>query len=315
MKNIFNNKVNLILIVVIIIIILFNICNSKKSLEGYYNLTTIDYDFKENKMKIHTILNHIATNYFKNVSNNLDLTRPETIDIDTLKTINGEYIQREINNMQNNLNDLTINDINYLLAYAEIYKSYFNYILITTNDESKKLKLQTYIVIIDAGIEKLISNYINLKDYYFDGNLATWDEHNKNARNLGYDGLVCIQNKQELNHILQLIPSNATSIWIGGERKNKVPPIGNDGPKSNIYWKWNDNSLWNTNGIWNDNTEIWNTGEPNNSGGNNTIKENGIEMENLSGKWNDLPKERKLYAIYQKVLDPNPNKLLNDYQN
>ena len=309
MKNIFNNKVNVILIIIIIIIILFNICNFKNTIEGYYNLKTINYDFKENKMKIYTILNDIANNYFKNVSNNIDITKPETIDIDTLKTINGEYIQREINNIQKYLNDLTINDINYLLAYAEIYKSYFNYILTITNDKSKKLKLQTYIIIINAGIEKLISTYINLKQYHFELSLMKWDEHNINAKNKGYDGLVCIQNKEELNHIKQLIPSNVNSIWIGGERTNKLPPRGRDGPKSNIYWKWNDDSLWNTNGIWNDNTEIWSEGEPNNP------RENAIQMVNPSGKWNDLSKEQRLCAIYQKVLHPNTNKLLNDYQN
>ena len=35
--------------------------------------------------------------------------------------------------------------------------------------------------------------------------------------------------------------------------------------------------------------------------------QNGIEMENPSGKWNDLPKEQKLCAIYQKANPPGTN--------
>ena len=307
MKNILNDNINKLLIFIFTLIIIFNAYNYDNNIENFINIKSIKFDFDENREKINKLNNYIATTYFNNIiQNKIDISKPETIDIDTLNTINGKIIQNEINNMQDHINNLTINNINYLLAYAEFYKSYFNYIITTSNNQSKKLKLETYIIIINAAIEKLIATYINLKQYYFNPDLATWEQHNKNAHNVGYDGLVCIQNKAELDHIKQLIPSNINTIWIGGEKKDNIPSESIDGSKSDNYWKWSDKSLWNTNGYWNDNSEIW-TNDPLKQGTQTRINNKvGIKM-NSDGKWSDELKNQRFPAIYQKVNSPGTN--------
>ena len=136
------------------------------------------------------------------------------------------------------------------------------------------------------------NNSIQNKIYYIEGSRRTWLEHKSNAVTQGAE-LACFENSAEIARVLTLlgnaIYANGGSFWIGLYHSNALLEGNNAGGNKNSDWKWIDNTPYDPN------TTNWNGGEPNNWGS----RENVAQMYS-NGKINDLNKNAKLTAIYQK---------------
>lgn len=144
------------------------------------------------------------------------------------------------------------------------------------------------------------NNSIQNKIYYIEGSRRTWLEHKSNAVTQGAE-LACFENSAEIARVLTLlgnaIYANGGSFWIGLYHSNALIDGNNAGggqPRNvsankNSDWKWIDNTPYDPN------TTNWNGGEPNNWGS----SENVAQMYS-NGKINDLNKNAKLAAVYQK---------------
>ena len=146
------------------------------------------------------------------------------------------------------------------------------------------------------------NNSIQNKIYYVDGSRRTWLQHKSNAEAQGAQ-LACFENSAETARMLTLLGNaryqNGGSFYIGLYHPNALIPgniVGGGQPYNvatniNSGWKWIDNTPYNST------TTNWNGGEPNNWGSG----ENVAQMYS-NGKFNDLNKNARQAAIYQKKI-------------
>ena len=167
-------NINLILIILLIsCIIYFTFTNN----EGYSNIDIEKINFDFNNERINKLLNYVATTYFNNKVTISELNDPNSINIDNLKNLNEANIITETQVIKNNLLNLSFSDIKYLLAYANIYRSVFNYFYISNNDNYNKNKLKMYLNIIDVGISELNKELI-AKQNIVDSNMPSYSDNN-----------------------------------------------------------------------------------------------------------------------------------------
>lgn len=112
-------------------------------------------------------------------------------------------------------------------------------------------------------------------EYYIEETEMTWEEHRVYALILGYE-LASIENTNE-NEIITGLIEGFEHLWIGGSKE------------SGSSWEWSDGTKWAF--------DNWNTGEPNNAGGN----ENCLEITS-NGKWNSRNGNDRLFAVYKRVM-------------
>ena len=167
-------NLNLILIILLILCIVNVIFNNN---EGYSNINIDKINFDFNNPRINKLLNYIATNYFNNKIMINELNNPNSINIDNLKNLNENKIVSEIQKIKDNLVNLSFSDIKYLLAYANIYRSVFNYFYISNNDNYNKKKLKMYLNIIDVGINEL-NKELMAKQNIVDNNMQSFTNYN-----------------------------------------------------------------------------------------------------------------------------------------
>ena len=142
------------------------------------------------------------------------------------------------------------------------------------NINNEGLTYNQYVSAMDQAV-RLQDRPQNLPyEYIVDETLRTWEEHRVYALISGYE-LASIENTTE-NEIVTGLIENLGNLWIGGSRESGT-------------WSWSDRTSWNF--------ENWNTGEPNNAGGN----ENCLEITS-NGKWNDRNGNDRLFAVYKRVM-------------
>lgn len=190
-------NINLILIILLIsCVIYFTFTNN----EGYSNIDIEKINFDFNNERINKVLNYVATTYFNNEVTISELNDPNSINIDNLKNLNEANIITETQVIKDNLVNLSFGDIKYLLAYAKIYRSVFNYFYISNNDNNNKKKLKMYLNIIDVGISELNKELI-AKQNIVDSNMPSYSNDNIKKT---FGSLSCPIGKTYL-------PSNSTS--------------------------------------------------------------------------------------------------------
>lgn len=161
---------NIILIILLILLIIYSLSRYNNNvLEQFIHDKKILFSSNSNS-NINKILNYIAINYFNNEVRLHDLNNPNAVNMDKLKNIDENIMINEINNIRNNLHNLSFEEIHYLLDYAKFYKSIIYMLYKTNNYTDKQKKFKLYLKIIESGIIEL-NNAIIIKENEIDSKI------------------------------------------------------------------------------------------------------------------------------------------------